>query len=51
MAAHRVLVTQVRASVLAGTRGPELAALARTQATRAFDRLERGLGDYAVRAR
>jgi AcrR family transcriptional regulator len=49
MSAHRALVAQVRGAVLAGTRGPELAALARTQATRAFDVLERGLGGYAVR--
>jgi len=35
--------------VLAGRRGRSLAADARSQIKRAFDRLERGLCDYAVK--
>ena len=48
MSAHRALVAYVRASVLAGRRGPKLVRDARSQARRAFSRLERGLADYAV---
>jgi hypothetical protein len=47
MGAHRVLVAYVRSSVLDGRRGPRLAAQARSQAMRAFARLESGLSDYA----
>lgn len=50
MGAHRALVAYVRGSVLAGRRGPELAATARSQARRAFARLDSGLADYAIRS-
>ena len=49
MGVHRALVGRVRTSVLRGTRGPALAAEARTQTRRAFARLERGLAGYAVK--
>jgi hypothetical protein len=49
MGAQRTLVDYVRASVMAGRRGPELTADARTQGRRAFKRLERGLADYAIK--
>ena len=49
MGVQRALVAYVHASVLAGRRGAKLAADARSQATRAFARLEAGLGDYAVK--
>jgi len=39
----------VRCRVLAGLRGERLAEEYRTQARRAFARLERGLVDYAVK--
>jgi AcrR family transcriptional regulator len=45
---HRALVAYVRRSVLAGRRGPKLAADARSQAERAFARLDSGLADYAI---
>jgi AcrR family transcriptional regulator len=45
---HRALVAYVRRSVLAGRRGPKLAADARSQAKRAFARLDSGLADYAI---
>jgi AcrR family transcriptional regulator len=50
MAAHRTLVAYVRARVSAGRRGPALVEDFRGQARRAFARLEKGLGGYAVRA-
>jgi len=50
MAAHRALVGYVRGSVLAGRRGPRLAADARSQARRAFARLDSGLADYTIRS-
>jgi AcrR family transcriptional regulator len=50
MGAHRALVAYVRSSVLAGQRGPELAATARLQAGRAFARLDSGLSGYAIRS-
>lgn len=50
MAAHRTLVAYTRERVAAGSRGPSLAEDFRRQARRAFGRLERGFGDYAVRA-
>ena len=46
MGVQRAMVRFVRASVLAGVRGPKLATNARLQATSAFSRLERGLKDY-----
>jgi AcrR family transcriptional regulator len=49
MGAQRSLVDYVRASVMAGRRGPNLSAEARAQGRRAFKRLERGLGDYAIK--
>jgi AcrR family transcriptional regulator len=49
MTTHRALVNHVRRRVVAGQRGERLAEDYRTQARRAFARLERGLGDYAVR--
>ncbi len=49
MGAHRALVAHVRIRVLAGGRGRTLAADARSQAMRAFARLENGLADYATR--
>lgn len=49
MTAHRALVAYVRSRVLAGRRGTRLAEEYRSQARRAFGRLERGLGDYAAR--
>ena len=51
MGVQRALVANVRARVCEGWRGPKLAAHARTQAKRAFRRLESGLGDYAVKRR
>lgn len=49
MGTHRALVDHVRRSVLAGQRGAGLADDYRAQTRRAFARLERGLGDYAVK--
>jgi AcrR family transcriptional regulator len=49
MGAQRTLVDYVRASVLAGKRGPKLEADSNAQGRRAFKRLERGLADYAVK--
>ena len=49
MATHRALVGYVRRRVLAGRRGARLAEEYRSQARRAFARLERGLADYAVK--
>lgn len=49
MGAQRALVDYVRASVMAGRRGPELTADAKAQGRRAFRRLELGLRDYAVK--
>ena len=49
MGTHRALVGFVRRRVLAGRRGAGLAEEYRVQARRAFARLDRGLGGYAVR--
>jgi len=49
MSAHRALVAHVREQVAAGKRGRALADDFKTQARRAFARIERGLGGYAVR--
>jgi hypothetical protein len=43
MTVHRVLVDDVRRAVLQGERGPALAERLRSNAARAFDRIERGL--------
>jgi AcrR family transcriptional regulator len=47
MGSHRALVAYVRARILAGVRGPALVEQARSQAIRAFARLDRGLANYA----
>jgi AcrR family transcriptional regulator len=47
MGSQRALVAYVRAQVLAGVRGPALVEQARSQATRVFARLDRGLASYA----
>jgi AcrR family transcriptional regulator len=49
MVVHRLLVDHVRKEVLAGRRGSQLVEDYRSQARRAFRRLEHGLGDYAVK--
>ncbi len=49
MGVQQALRFYVHASVLAGRRGPKLAAGVRAQARRAFTRLERGLGGYDVK--
>jgi hypothetical protein len=49
MGVHRAVVAFVRAEVLSGRRGQALARVMRTQAARAFDRLETGMGSYAVK--
>ena len=49
MGAQVALSRHVREAVAAGMRGRPLANYARKQARRVFDRLERGLADYAVR--
>jgi len=48
MGSQRALVAYVRARILAGERGPALVEQARSQATRVFVRLERGLADYTA---
>src|SRR5437764_4481955 len=49
MGVQRALVSYVRAQVLAGLSGPQLAEETKAQGERAFARLERGLAAYAVR--
>jgi AcrR family transcriptional regulator len=49
MGIQRALVEHVRASVLTGLHGPELLADVKSKWRGAFSRLERGLGDYAVK--
>jgi AcrR family transcriptional regulator len=49
MGMHRALVAYVRTRTLAGRRGRQLVADARAQVVRGFARLERGIGDYAIR--
>lgn len=49
MGVQRALVGHVHASVLAGRRGPELAAEVRSKGKRAFARLEQGLAGYGVK--
>jgi AcrR family transcriptional regulator len=51
MGVHRTLLDRTRRGVLAGRRGASLAAEVRSQAQRAIARLERGLGDYAIKPR
>jgi AcrR family transcriptional regulator len=50
MGVQRALVAYVRAQVLQGRHGQELAADAHTLASQAFARLEAGLADYAIRS-
>jgi AcrR family transcriptional regulator len=50
MVVHRMLVDDVRKQVVAGRRGSQLVDNFRSQARRAFLRLEHGLGDYAVKS-
>jgi len=49
MVVHRMLVERVRKRVLAGQRGAELVDDYKSQARRAFRRLEQGLGSYGVK--
>jgi hypothetical protein len=51
MGVQRALVAYVRASVLAGRRAEKLTSDARSQATRAFARLEKGLSEYGRKPR
>jgi AcrR family transcriptional regulator len=48
--AHRAIVERVRALVLSGKRGAALVEETKAQVRRAFARLDRGLGGYALRA-
>jgi AcrR family transcriptional regulator len=48
--AHRALVDYTRKRVLAGRRGARLVEDFKAQARRVFGRLDRGLGDYAIKA-
>jgi AcrR family transcriptional regulator len=50
MIIHRMLVDHIRRQVVAGRRGSQLVEDFRSQARRAFRRLERGLGDYAIKS-
>ena len=50
MVVHRMLVDHIRKQVVAGRRGSQLVEDFRSQARRAFRRLEHGLGDYAVKS-
>jgi AcrR family transcriptional regulator len=49
MVIHRMLVERVRKRVLAGRRSSDLVEDYRSQARRAFRRLEQGLGNYALK--
>jgi AcrR family transcriptional regulator len=49
--AHRAVVEYVRGEVLAGHRGPALAARVQAQATRVFAVLEAGMADYPPKRR
>ena len=48
MGIQRALTVYVRSSILAGRRGPRLAADVRAQARHAFARLDQGLADYGA---
>jgi AcrR family transcriptional regulator len=50
MGVHRALVDHTRARIVAGARNPDLAREVRALGRRALMALERGLGDYGVRA-
>jgi AcrR family transcriptional regulator len=47
---HRALIDFVRERTMAGARAADVAREVRVQVDRAFDQLERGLGDYAKRS-
>jgi AcrR family transcriptional regulator len=47
--AHRALIAFARRLIVADTPPPELARAVRAEADRAFERLEQGLGEFAVR--
>jgi hypothetical protein len=49
MGVHHALVAQARAGVVAGTPHATVRRELLAQADRAFELLERGLGDYAVK--
>jgi AcrR family transcriptional regulator len=49
MGVQRALVSYIRSSILAGRRGDQLVADARSQAVRGFGRLEKGLADYGTK--
>ena len=49
MAAHRAVLDRVRAAASEGSSGRTLNAVARSEATRALNRIEAGLGNYAIR--
>jgi AcrR family transcriptional regulator len=49
MGVRRALAAYVRASILAGRRGPRLATDVRSQGRRAFARLDGGLAEYAAK--
>ena len=51
MGVHAALIEHVRALALRGVRGTELVDAMQAEGGRAFDRLERGLRDYAVKRR
>jgi hypothetical protein len=51
MGVQQALQRYVHSEVLAGSRGPDLAAAVKSQSKRAFARLERGLADYARKPR
>ena len=51
MGVHTALLEHVRARAVGALRGAALVESMKAEAGRAFDRLERGLGDYAVRRR
>jgi AcrR family transcriptional regulator len=50
MGVHRALIEHVRARVIAGESGPDLAAAVRAEAERAFDLVAEGLAAYAAKA-
>lgn len=49
IAVHRAVLDRIRAEAVSGRQSGGLAEIGSTAAERAFARLERGLGDYAVR--
>ena len=51
MGVHAALLEHVRALAVRGVRGAQLVEAMEAEGARALDRLERGLGDYAVKRR